>query len=151
MELRDSAYKQWLTELKGKIRSTQVKAAIAVNSVLIQFYWELGKMITEKQTEWGSKFLEKLSKDLREEFPEMQGFSLTNLKYCRLFYNYFKDRPHPDDELSISPQAGDELTEFVMKIPWGHIKLIIGKIKDRIEALFYIQQTITNNWSRDTL
>ncbi len=151
MRIYDSAYKQWLTELKGKIRSAQIKAAIAVNSVLIQFYWELGKMITEKQTEWGSKFLETLSKDLREEFPEMQGFSVTNLKYCRLFYNYFKDRPRLDDELTTSPQVGDDLSGPVTQIPWGHIKLIIGKIKDSDEALFYIQQTITHNWSRDTL
>ena len=78
-------YKNWLTELKGKIRSVQIKAAISVNSSLIQFYWELGKMISEKQTAWGSKFLATLSNDLQDEFPEMKGFSITNLKYCKLF------------------------------------------------------------------
>jgi predicted nuclease of restriction endonuclease-like (RecB) superfamily len=161
MKLEDSTYKQWLIELKGKIRSVQIKAAIAVNSALIQFYWELGKMITEKQTAWGSKFLETLSKDLQDEFPEMKGFSVTNLKYCKLFYNYFENRPQVGDEIIMSsqlvkqlnsPRSGDEIgKQPVIQIPWGHIKVIIGKIKDSKEAHFYIQQTIENNWSRDTL
>lgn len=142
MEKLTTDYKQWLTELKSKIRSAQIKAAIAVNSALIQFYWELGKMIDEKQTAWGSKFLETLSKDLRDEFPEMKGFSVSNLKFCRLFYQYFSIRSQAENEFA-PPLVG--------QIPWGHIKHIITKIKDTNEAQFYIQQTIENNWSRDVL
>lgn len=56
MNLQDLGYRQWLTDLKNKIRSTQIKAAIAVNSMLVEFYWELGKMIAEKQTEWVVSF-----------------------------------------------------------------------------------------------
>ncbi len=142
MEKLTTDYKQWLTELKSKIRSTQIKAAVAVNSTLIHFNWELGKMIAEKQTAWGSKFLETLSKDLQDEFPDMKGFSVSNLKFCKLFYNYFP----------ISSQAENELgTKLVAQIPWGHTKVIITKIKDKNEAQFYIQQTIENNWSRDIL
>lgn len=99
MKALNTDYKQWLTELKGKIRSTQIKAAIAVNSALIQFYWELGKMIAEKQTAWGSKFLETLSKDLQDEFPDMKGFSVSNLKFCKLFYQYFSIRSQVENEL----------------------------------------------------
>lgn len=150
----DADYKIWISELKLKIRSTQIKAAIAVNSVLIQFYWDLGKMIAEKQKQsnWGDKLLEKISNDLKEEFPEMKGFSVTNLKYCKLFYNYFVIRPQLEDELQISnsPQLEDELSR-IKNIPWGHIKLIINKIKNGNEAQFYIQQTIENHWSRDVL
>lgn len=146
-------YKNWITELKNKVRSVQIKAAIAVNSALIEFYWELGKMISEKQTQWGSKFLENISVDLQEEFPDMKGFSVTNLKYCKLFYNYFQIRQQVGDEFSEdikSPQVGDDLS-LIKQIPWGHIKLIINKIKNSKEATFYIQHTIENNWSRDIL
>ena len=76
----DKTYKDWLIGLKGKIRSAQLKAAVAVNSELIMLYWDLGKMISEKQTAWGTKFIAQLSKDLKEEFPNLQGFSETNLK-----------------------------------------------------------------------
>lgn len=145
-------YKIWLANLKDRIRSVQIKAAIAVNSALIHFYWELGKMINEKQTQWGTKFLETLSKDLQDEFPEIKGFSVTNLKYCKLFYNYFSLSPQAGDEFDNSPQLGGEFRQqLVTQIPWGHIKLIIGKIKDFTEVQFYIQQTIENNWSRDVL
>jgi len=143
MKQLSSEYKTWLSDLKSKIRSAQIKAAIAVNSALIEFYWELGKMISEKQAQWGTKFLETLSKDLQDEFPEMKGFSVTNLKYCKLFYNYFSFRPQVEDELNNSPQVGDEISQqLVVQIPWGHIKLIIGKIKDVREAQFYIEQTV---------
>lgn len=142
MEITTTEYKNWLVELKNKIRSTQIKAAIAVNSTLILFYWELGKMISEKQTAWGSKFLETLSKDLQDEFSEMKGFSVSNLKFCKLFYNYF----------SIRSQVENEMAEnLIVKLPWGHIKIIITKIKDHTEAEFYTKQTIENNWSRDIL
>ena len=153
-------YKTWITDLKSKIRSVQIKTAVAVNAALIEFYWDLGKMISEKQTEWGTKFLETLSNDLRDEFPEMKGFSVTNLKYCRNFYDYFVIRPQLVGELQnsvnqlsiISPQLGGELDlSFIKQIPWGHIRLIIEKIKDKKEAKFYIEQTIENNWSRDVL
>ena len=67
----NTEYKAWLVEVKAKIRSTQIKAAMAVNASLIEFYWELGKLIAEKQTAWGTQFLETLSRDLKREFPDM--------------------------------------------------------------------------------
>ena len=138
----DSEYKEWILEIKNKIRSTQIKTAIAVNTALINFYWELGQMISEKEKSWGNKVLETLSKDLQSEFPEMKGFSLTNLKYCKLFYNYFSIRPQVEDEFQ---------KNVIFQLPWGHIKLIINKIKDTSESQFYINETIENNWSRDVL
>jgi predicted nuclease of restriction endonuclease-like (RecB) superfamily len=148
----DAAYKQWIAELKEKVRSAQLKAAVSVNAELIVLYWDLGKMITEKQTAWGSKFLFKLSSDLRREFPEMQGFSETNLKYCKLFYAYFAIRPQAGDELKNSPQPEDQIPiEALRNIPWGHIKAIISGEKDLAKAQFYISQTIQNGWSRSVL
>jgi predicted nuclease of restriction endonuclease-like (RecB) superfamily len=150
----DNAYKDWLVELKQKVRAAQLKAAVAVNTELIMLYWDLGKMIVEKQTAWGSKFLPQLSKDLKSEFTNMQGFSETNLKYCRLLYQYTVKSPQAEDDFSskIRPQAEDELLLPIFKqIPWGHIKLIINKIKHPKEALFYAQSTISNGWSRNIL
>ena len=179
MNLKDTAYKQWLTELKTKIRSTQIKAAIAVNTELILFYWELGRMLSDKlsQGSWGDKVLETLSKDLRDEFPEMKGFSVSNLKTCKLFFEYFSSllvNENEDLKSLISSQlvnqlqiADNQYNEFnyqftdrlqetfikdiVAKIPWGHIKVIITKIKKFQDAIFYIQKIKENNWSRDVL
>jgi predicted nuclease of restriction endonuclease-like (RecB) superfamily len=85
----DKEYKQWIIEVKQKIRSSQIKATIAVNSALIEFYWDLGKMIAEKQTAYGTGFIPQLSKDLQEEFPEMKGLSVRNLASCREFYQFY--------------------------------------------------------------
>lgn len=92
MQILDNEYKQWLFDLKSKIRSSQIKAAVAVNAALINFYWELGKMIAEKQetSTWGNKLIDQLAVDLKEEFPSMTGFSTRNLKYCRIFYKFYK-------------------------------------------------------------
>lgn len=135
-QLIDNEYKNWIKEIKAKIRTTQLKAAVAINSSLIEFYWDLGKMIAEKQTAWGTQFLERLSKDLKAEFPDMEGFSVRNLKYCRQFYQFY--------DVEFGQQA-------VAQIPWGHNILIFTKSKSINEAHFYIQQTIENGWSRDIL
>jgi predicted nuclease of restriction endonuclease-like (RecB) superfamily len=173
----DTEYKNWISELKLKVRSAQIKAAMAVNKELILFYWDLGNMLSEKikTSNWGDKVLENVSNDLKEEFPEMKGFSVTNLKYCKMFFEYFTISPQLDDKLQmvsnetdiISPQLDDQnkkssqvvnqneksliVQQLVAQIPWGHIKVIITKIKNMEEAIFYIQKTKENNWSRDVL
>ena len=85
-------YLKWFSEIKNKIRSTQIRAALAANATLIEFYYDLGRMIVEKQAQstWGDKLVQQLSKDLQVEFPEMSGFSYSNLKFCKQFFNYFQ-------------------------------------------------------------
>lgn len=140
----NNEYVNWLKELKTKIRSTQAKAALAVNSALIEFYWDLGRMIAEKETIWGSKLIEQISRDLKGEFPEIQGLSTSNLKYCKRFFLYY--------ESSIGQQPVDQFGKYlVAQIPWGHNILIFSKAKGINEANFYIEKTIENSWSRDTL
>ncbi|MDR0295137.1 MAG: DUF1016 N-terminal domain-containing protein [Prevotellaceae bacterium] len=87
----ETEYKQWLIDLKKRIRQGQIKAAVKVNTELLHLYWDLGHDIVMRQMEaaWGSRFFEELSKDLRKEFPEMKGFSSTNLKYCKRFYLFY--------------------------------------------------------------
>jgi predicted nuclease of restriction endonuclease-like (RecB) superfamily len=154
-------YKEWLVTLKSKIRAAQIKASLAVNSALIEFYFDLGRMIIEKDAVWGSRFLEQLSIDLKNEFPDMQGFSVTNLRYCRQFYSFIENHPQAGGEIGKSkhPQVGDEIAnelkqqfyQSVITIPWGHIKLLLNKLKDHRKALFYINETKENGWSRDVL
>jgi predicted nuclease of restriction endonuclease-like (RecB) superfamily len=91
--MMDKEYKNWLVILKSTIQQSQIKAAVAVNSTLIMLYWELGKQIVEKQenAKWGTGFIDQLSKDLKEEFPNMSGFSSYNLRMCRTFFKFYID------------------------------------------------------------
>src|SRR5690348_11659380 len=86
-------YKSLLADIKQKLKASQLRAVIAVNQYLLQFYWEVGKLILEKQkaSKWGDKLLEALEKDLRASFPDMDGFSRTNLKYMRRFAEVYPD------------------------------------------------------------
>lgn len=143
-ELVSTEYKHWLLDLKKRYKASQIKAAIKVNSELINFYWHLGKDIVEKKydSKWGSKFYEKLSQDLKAEIPDAKGFSVTNLKYIKYFYEVFYE------EVEIRRQLVDELTN----IPWGHINLIINNCrKDSKKAVFFVHKTLENNWSRSVL
>ena len=157
--LNNNDYKNWLVELKSTIQQRQIKAALAVNSQLIQLYWDLGKQIVEKQetAKWGSGFIDQLSKDLRLEFPDMKGFSKQNLYRVRNFYLYyfqhFTNVAQVVRQLESSnlPQIASELEEQLFQIPWGHHILIMQKLKDVSEALFYVEETIENNWSRAVL
>ena len=163
----DQEYKIWLAEVKAKIAHGQVKVAVAVNSALIQFYWELGQIIVSKQTEsnWGSKLIEQLALDLKKDLPGVAGFSRTNLYYIKQFYEYFNapafshvfvPRLEGQTGNAIVPQAegqnsSSSIPPLISQLPWGHIKILIAKIKEPEECLFYIRQTIQNNWSRDVL
>jgi len=84
-------YKTWLADLKKRIRSSQIKAALRTNDAMIELYWSIGADIVERQAEakWGSGVIPQLSKDLRSAFPESEGFSERNLKYMRQFYNFY--------------------------------------------------------------
>lgn len=90
-ELINVDYKDWLSELKGRIKHSQIKAAVKVNEELLRLYWSLGEDIVNKQLEssWGSGFFNQLSADLMREFPDMKGFSSRNLRYCKMFYLFY--------------------------------------------------------------
>ena len=105
--IADADYKSWISDLKRRFKSSQIKAAIKVNSELIKFYWSLGKDIVQKQAEskWGSSFFETLSRDLRDALPDVKGLSVTNLKYMKYVFNLFHE------EMEIRPQLVDELNQ----------------------------------------
>ncbi|MGC4127966.1 MAG: PDDEXK nuclease domain-containing protein [Bergeyella sp.] len=164
-------YGNWLKNLKHQIKNSQIKAVLAVNSELILLYWDLGRQIVEKQenAKWGSGFIRQLSEDLRAEFPDISGFSFSNLHYCRRFYKLYSSqntdvsiRPHVEGESQVAqneidiifPQVVGKLESDIYSfplIPWGHHRIIIDKCDSVKEALFYINKTIENNWSRSVL
>lgn len=132
-------YFTFLTQLKEKVKSTQLRAAISVNQELIGLYWYIGQKILEKQktTSWGSKFIEALSYDLQSSFPETHGFSKRNLERMRQFS-------------ALYPTL-DFAAQFVPQLPWGHIVTLIQKTKTQYEREWYAKKTIEDGWSRTTL
>lgn len=148
-------YSNWLKEVKDRIRIARVKVALAANQELISFYWDLGKMISETKSTYGSGFLEQLSKDLSCEFPDMKGFSYRNLAMCRQFYQFYTNtnlqRVVADLQNSLIQSYQEEIQQLVKQIPWGHNTIVFSKSKSLNEAHFYILETIENGWSRDVL
>ena len=145
----DKEYKKFLVELKEKVKNSQLKAAIKVNYELLNLYWELGKKIAEKQKEysWGDSFISNLSNDLKKEFPDMKGFSVQNLKNIRYWYLFYA-------EYLIGLQPVSQLKKIenkIKSIPWGHNQRIMYKCKSVREAIFYVEKTIENGWSRTIL
>lgn len=137
----DDEYIKWLKIVRDRFKGTQIKAAIKVNDEMLRFYWSLGRDIVEMQAEskWGTAFFDTLSEDLKKMFPGAKGFSTTNLRYMKRYYNMFGE---------ILPQLGAE----IYAIPWGHIKVIVDKCKGNPEkALFFVDEVIKNNWSRAVL
>nr|WP_295787542.1 PDDEXK nuclease domain-containing protein [Rhodoferax sp.] len=136
-------YRQWLGELKARFRHVQLKAAVAVNTAMLQFYWELGADMVVKQTQfaWGGGFIKQLSADLRSEFPDVQGFSVSDLKSIRQWHLFYVG----------SLPIGQQPVSHILSIPWGHNLAILAKCKQHDEALYYVQTTQTFGWSRSVL
>ena len=127
--IQNQEYSSWVVSLKSTIKQRQIKAAIAVNSNLIMMYWDLGKQIVEKQenTKWGSGFIDQLSKDLKSEFPDMGGFSITNIRLCKQFYLFYRY------DFLIHQQAVGEL-ESTAKVKDENeiIQQVVGKLDPEI-------------------
>lgn len=141
--IQTTEYKEFIKHLKQRVREVQIKASLQVNSTLLKFYWEIGKEIVQKQEKahWGSGFLKNMSQDLIEEFPDVKGFSHRNLKYIRQWYLFY----------STQTQKGQHVVAQLVQIPWGQNLHIVTKCKDINQALFYLQKTIENGWSRTIL
>lgn len=157
----DQNYLQWISEVKSRFRSAQAKAAVRVNSEMLRFYWSLGRDINELDFEdkYGKGIIANLSKDLRNEFPDEKGFSQNNLYAIRRWYSFYKGQVEIFYQAGkilpnqIFYQAGKifEMPDLFALIPWKHHVGIVAKATSLDEALFYIQQTIEEKWSRSML
>jgi predicted nuclease of restriction endonuclease-like (RecB) superfamily len=138
-EIIPQTYNDLLKDIKERIRTAQYAALKAVNKELISLYWDIGKTIVERQTgeTWGKSVVDRLSKDLRLEFPEHQGFSVQNLWYMRQFYLEYKDN--------------EKLQPMVGEIGWTHNTIIFSKCKDNLEREFYIRMTRKFGWTKRVL
>lgn len=132
-------YAKLLSQLKEKIHTAQIKAALAVNSELVRLYWEIGKTILERQQSenWGAKVIDQLAKDLKSAFPDMSGFSPRNLKYMKQFAATYPD-------LAIGQQVAAQ-------IPWGHNMVLLDKVDTLEKKLWYTRNTLEHGWSRNIL
>jgi predicted nuclease of restriction endonuclease-like (RecB) superfamily len=130
-------YEDFLADLKLQVRTAQVKASLQANSELIKLYWHVGKRILERQekAQWGDKLLERLANDLRHEFPDMKGFSKTNLKYMRMFAEAY-------------PEIGQRLVD---QLPWGQNITLITKIKEPTMRDWYAKACFEEGWTRPVL
>lgn len=137
-------YVETLADIKRQIQESQLKASLAVNKVLISLYWSIGKTLTEKQEVhgWGTNIIDKLGKDLQNTFPGIAGFSLRNIYRMRAFYKAYENLPQAVAKIELSP---------IFNIPWAHNIVLIEKIKDENQRLWYAKETIENNWSRASL
>ncbi|HCN36598.1 MAG TPA: DUF1016 domain-containing protein, partial [Bacteroidetes bacterium] len=140
MKIQSSLYNDWLNYIKQKIKTAQLTASVTLNKQLMYLYWDLAKEIVQKQknSNWGDGILEQLSIDLRLSFPKIKGFSKRNLYAIRQWFLFYSS------EFEFVPQP-------VAQIPWGHNRLIISKIKNVNEAIFYSFETVKNGWNRDQL
>ena len=144
-------YKEWIALIKDRIKNSQIKASVKVNRELLELYWHIGADIVNRQkhSKWGEGLLRQMSKDLKKSFPDMSGFSETNLKTMRLWYRFYKDIVN--GQQVVDEFRAEDIFRLITTIPWGHNQRIIFKCKDVREAVFYAQYTLENNWSRDVL
>ena len=132
-------YADWLTQLKGQIAQARQRAALAVNAELVQLYARIGRDILQRQQSqgWGAKVVDRLARDLKDAFPDMRGWSSSNLKYMRFFALHCPDG-------SFGQQPADQL-------PWFHIVTLLTQLDQPAEREWYAAQTVQHGWSRTTL
>jgi len=132
-------YGSFLKSITNRIQTERLKAVLSAHTVQVLMYWDMGHDILRKQENagWGAKVIDRLSTDLRDAFPEMNGFSARNLKYMRKFAQAWPDR--------------EIVQRTVAQIPWRSNLTLLEKLKDPALRLWYAQQTIENGWSKDVL
>ncbi|HEV9035116.1 MAG TPA: PDDEXK nuclease domain-containing protein [Puia sp.] len=171
-------YQALVQDLKEKIRRARIRAISAVNKEMLLIYWEIGKVISELEQEegWGAGIVDKMAQDLKIEFPDFKGMSPRSLRYMREFYiSYPLLSPPATRSKSLqqraakpsTPKGGESyrilqppaakltvqelLQQVVNQIPWTYHQVLLDKVKDNEERLFYMQKAILNGWSRNIL
>lgn len=160
-------YSGLLADIKSRIRQAQSRAASAANAEVILLYLDIGRMIQERQERegWGASVIPRLSKDLRNDLPEVKGFSERNIGYMIRFAREYSSSilqqavakiegsaimPQPVAKLAAADIPAN-LQQIVVKIPWGHNILLMEKLKELPTRLWYMEQIVRNGWSRETL
>lgn len=139
-DLEPDGYREFLADLKVRVRETQMRAARAANTQVLRLYWSIGHDILQRQDAagWGAGVVDRLAKDLRAEFPDQRGWSRRNLLYMRAFA-----RAWPDQEAFVH-QAGAQL-------PWRHVTTLLDRLKTAADRNWYAAQAVEHGWSRAVL
>ena len=134
-----SDYVETLTEIKRRVQEERLRAVLAANSAMVRLYWDIGRMILERQERagWGAKVIDRLAADLREAYPDMKGFSPRNLKYMRAFAAAW-----PDAEI---------VQRVVARLPWRQNIALLERVDDEKTRLWYADQTARHGWSQPIL
>jgi predicted nuclease of restriction endonuclease-like (RecB) superfamily len=137
--IKQAEYGILLNDVKARIRAAQYEALKAVNKELITLYWDIGRMIVDRQDKqgWGKSVVQNLAADLQKEFQGTQGFSAAGLWRMRNFYQTYKEN--------------EKLAPLVREISWSHNIIIFEKCKDDLEREFYIRMTKRMGWSKNVL
>lgn len=149
----DSYYKEWIDELCLRFESARIRASAKVNEELLRFYWSVGKEIVDKKAEanWGDGIISAMSQDLSARLPGTSGFSVTNLGYMKRFYQLYSQLDTFYPQL-VGNSAYEHLKESIFMVPWGHHRNLIDRYMGNPKrAFYYVQLSLANNWSRDTL
>lgn len=136
MLLNSNEYLHTVETIKQEIRTAQYKATVRVNQELLILYYSIGKIINEHKV-WGNKFVENLARDIKIDFPDATGYSVRNLKYMSKFAEAY-----PSKEF---------VQQAVAQIPWGHNTVLLDKLSNTAERLWYAEQISKNGWSRNVL
>jgi predicted nuclease of restriction endonuclease-like (RecB) superfamily len=132
-------YLATLKTIKQRVLRERVHVVLAANSAMVLLYWDIGRLILDRQTGegWGAKIIERLSRDLRRSFPDVQGFSTRNLHFMRRFADEFRNA-------AIVKQLASQL-------PWWHVVRLIQSVKDPEAREWYMGESIRQGWSRSVL
>ena len=134
-------YADFLTDIKGRIQTAQVRAALSLSREVVWLYWQIGDEVRQRQARhgWGAKVVDRLAVDLKAAFPGVEGFSPRNLRYMRAFAEAYPDSAIVQQLLHNSP------------LPWGHHVRLLDRVKDADQRLWYIRAAHEHGWSRVVL
>lgn len=150
-----------LADVKGRIQVAQTRAVQAVNSELVRLYWDIGRIIDERQQRegWGSAVIPRLALRLKNELPELKGFSERNIKRMLAFHRSYPDpgvmmqRPaalSPTAE-EVPPVVALLAEPLLWSVPWAHHVILMDKVASLPTRRWYMEQTLSNGWSRNVL
>ncbi len=153
-EVEKGSYADLLIGIKARVQTARIRAGLAVNQELIQLYWDIGKLVAERQNEegWSSSVIDRLSADVRREFPDLKGFSSRNIWRMKSFYLAYRDEviKLPQAAAVIGSLKNHELPD-VFRVPWYHNVILLEKVKDPEARRWYLKKTIEHGWSRNIL
>lgn len=166
----DTDYAAWLSEIKRRYMSAQIKASIKINIEKLRFNWSVGRDLVMRKVEerWGSGVVEQLSLDLKEAFPQEKGFSSRNMWRMKQWYLFFSTTEANEKLTQLVAELQKVESPYLIKlpqpvavlnaapgfpivlgmIPWGHQTAIVSKCKSVDEAMFYLRECILGGWSR---